>query len=340
MRSPTVTRRTISWTNPSFQGIIPANAWFETKNPAILDSWNLEFPKKACVWPRTGNGLRRMSLNSFGFGGTNAHMVLDDALHVLRDHNLTAAHRTVEYPGLVQSRKPLSPTFHDIDSGLGSPQSSHFSETGSEKHFDDGTDLRIQSPIVAGTLTGAYETGHTAAAFHMASALHFASSKERTYQVFVWSSFDKDGILRIKEVYRGYLASKRNLGLSPLEESCFLRDLSYTLAAHRTNHGWRSFVQASSLDELQRALSEDVQPLVSRAQANPQTAFVFTGQGAQWPAMGKELLMYPAFRKSLYEADLYLHSLGCEWSLLCKCPDERPASSSCSDRLLTDRQMS
>jgi acyl transferase domain-containing protein len=51
------------------------------------------------TWP--GNGVRRASVNSFGFGGTNAHIVLDDALHFLEEHCLTANHITVRNPSIV-----------------------------------------------------------------------------------------------------------------------------------------------------------------------------------------------------------------------------------------------
>ena len=44
--------------------------------------------------------------------------------------------------------------------------------------------------------------------------------------------------------------------------------------------------------------------------------FVFTGQGAQWFAMGRELLdAYPTFRATLLEAERYLIELGATWSL-------------------------
>ena len=44
---------------------------------------------------------------------------------------------------------------------------------------------------------------------------------------------------------------------------------------------------------------------------------VFTGQGAQWHAVGRELIMaYPPFKASLEEDEIYLKELGADWSLL------------------------
>ncbi len=47
-------------------------------------------------WPHSG--LRRASVNSFGYGGANAHVVLDDAHNFLRLYGLTGKHRTVTLP--------------------------------------------------------------------------------------------------------------------------------------------------------------------------------------------------------------------------------------------------
>jgi acyl transferase domain-containing protein len=43
---------------------------------------------------------------------------------------------------------------------------------------------------------------------------------------------------------------------------------------------------------------------------------VFTGQGAQWYAMGRELIEpYPVFKATLFEAESYLNDFGTDWSL-------------------------
>lgn len=39
-----------------------------------------------------------MSMNSFGIGGSNAHVVMDDALHFLQQYRLVGNHRTVVTP--------------------------------------------------------------------------------------------------------------------------------------------------------------------------------------------------------------------------------------------------
>nr|QTX15960.1 polyketide synthase [Aspergillus westerdijkiae] len=56
--------------------IIPPVAGLKTLNPRIVQREDLKFAHEAMPWPR--DDIRRASINSFGFGGTNAHVVLDD----------------------------------------------------------------------------------------------------------------------------------------------------------------------------------------------------------------------------------------------------------------------
>ncbi|KAH6721537.1 putative polyketide synthase [Leptodontidium sp. MPI-SDFR-AT-0119] len=61
-------------------GMIPPNLHFETLNPKLEPFiHHLEVPTKAQKWPSTRNEVRRASVNSFGFGGTNAHVILENA---------------------------------------------------------------------------------------------------------------------------------------------------------------------------------------------------------------------------------------------------------------------
>lgn len=55
------------------QGVIPPNINFEKINPRIpIDRWGLKLPLKATAFETGSEGIRRASVNSFGFGGTNA----------------------------------------------------------------------------------------------------------------------------------------------------------------------------------------------------------------------------------------------------------------------------
>jgi acyl transferase domain-containing protein len=97
------------------RGIIPANVWFENKNPKIPDDWHLFFPTTACHWPQIEGGIRRLSINSFGVSGTNAHVVMDDALSFLKANGYNAPHKTVESPQLPGSA-PLPNIVNGLDS--------------------------------------------------------------------------------------------------------------------------------------------------------------------------------------------------------------------------------
>lgn len=75
------------------RGLIPQNLWFEKLNPAINLPQHVRIPQETTQWPH--DGPRRASVNSFGFGGANAHVVLEDAASYLARTGLTGRHQTV-----------------------------------------------------------------------------------------------------------------------------------------------------------------------------------------------------------------------------------------------------
>lgn len=95
-----------------------------------------------------------------------------------------------------------------------------------------------------------------------------------------------------------------------------MSNIAYTLGERRSLLQWRVAVPALNSFELIEALNgekrtpgKEIGPL--------RIGFIFTGQGAQWHAMGRELYeQYPVFKQSLDLADKRLTTLGAEWSLV------------------------
>jgi len=203
----------------------------------------MQFPLECTPWP--SEGPRRASVNSFGFGGTNAHVVLEDVRSYLLARNLVANHCTVK-SALIQRHNTFTNSVN--------------------------TDQLIP-------------------------------------KLLVFSSADEAGMRRLSQAYSQYFAEPgRN------DDTQRLLDLAFTLNSRRSALPWKSYLVASSISELAEMEQIVSKPLQASGQ-KPNLGFVFTGQGAQWYAMGRELMVYPVFKASLLKAQNHLQKLGCSWLL-------------------------
>jgi acyl transferase domain-containing protein len=242
------------------RGVIVPHINFKTPNPELrLNEWNFTVPTKLIPWPC--QGLRRASINSFGYGGSNAHCIVDDAHHYLKLRDLRGNTATVS--------KCLSIELEEgnFDSALGS--------SGDVSPISPPEGASHQQPML-----------------------------------FVLSSPEQAALQRVATQYAQYLESRKK---NMFSENEFLRNLAFTLSSRRSVLQWKTAVVAASMDELIQNL-EKVGPSY-RATAKSGIIYVFTSQGAQWYAMGRELQRYERFMQSMEEADRYIASLGAKWSV-------------------------
>ncbi|KUI60991.1 Lovastatin diketide synthase LovF [Cytospora mali] len=96
-----------------------------------------------------------------------------------------------------------------------------------------------------------------------------------------------------------------------------LRNLAYTLSQRRSQLSWRVGIVAGSSSKLGEILSSSEAKPIRASQHPLKIAFVYTGQGAQWYAMGRELIeSHPVFSRTIHAADTCLKDLGADFSLL------------------------
>jgi acyl transferase domain-containing protein len=206
---------------------IPPNVNLKTPNKRIdMDALGVRVPLTLEDWP-TGKRLRA-SINSYGYGGTNAHAILDAAS---------------EHVG---------------------PQ---------ELSMRSGQDPRL----------------------------------------FILSSKNSKVTKKMADNLKYYLISKQQKG-----DPADLDDLSFTLSERRSVFPWRTSISALGTESLIKALDDPTKISIANARNLPKIGFVFTGQGAQWYAMARELIKGPylIFQESLSQATLIFKEYGATWSLL------------------------
>ncbi|CCF35610.1 hypothetical protein CH063_01342 [Colletotrichum higginsianum] len=208
-------------------GVIPPSLNYEQANPNIdMNSLGVQVPTSTREWPK--DMPRRISVNNYGYGGTNGHVIIDGAVEHVREYS-TAAER-FDHPRLI-----------------------------------------------------------------------------------VMSSKDFNVTNRMVANLKDYLEVRKSS-----DQKVSLDDLAYTLHARRSHFSWRAAISSTSCHEdITEALEDPTRKTVALAKEAPRIGYVFNGQGAQWHAMGRELIaIYPVFRKALLQADIVLEDYGADWSLI------------------------
>ncbi|KAI5460920.1 hypothetical protein BGZ63DRAFT_445899 [Mariannaea sp. PMI_226] len=275
-------------------GIIPPNTNFEKVNPKIpIDKWKLKLPLEPIAWPSTGT--RQISVNSFGFSGTNGHVVLQDAYHYLQKHKIAGVHAT------------------KVELGVNGITNGHTNGhmNGETNGYTNGNTNGQTNGLTNGHTDG-QTNGHTNGHTHT-NGNGVSTQATRVPVLFPFSSFDEAGVQRNTEAIASYYSSFLPPS-SAADERDHLQDLAYTLAERRTHFPWRSYCLSGSVADLVENLVSIPKPV--RTRGTPNVGFVFTGQGAQWYAMGRELMVYPVFKKSLKDASEFMKTLGSDWSLI------------------------
>lgn len=217
------------------------------------------------------DGVRRASINNFGYGGSNAHVIMED------------------YQSFLAS------------SGSSQAPAEH---AGSATNGHGTVAVNGSTNGVANGQTNGHANGHS----RRSSDAAFLSRS----RVFVLSAKDERATSAMASNLKKYL-----LGVETNNEHAFLDNLAYTLGHRRSVFPWMSTFAGDSIASLVKAIESGKAKPAKTPSSPPRIGFVYTGQGAQWWAMGRELIdVYPVFKATLLDCGAELKKLGAEWNII------------------------
>lgn len=231
--------------------IVPPNMLFRRLNPNVAPFYaGLGVPLAPLCWPKVKPGQpRRASVNSFGFGGTNAHLILES------------------YEGPQHSRGEVDNRVNGVVQILGSD------------------DVGLPAPLVLS-----------------ANSQHSLRRLIKAHLVYLRANADS-----------------LNLGqfLSTIARNRSVFGVRKTFSGPTINALVTKLEAAANHPETNIGIETNNKPSGSRS-GGAKILGIFTGQGAQWPAMGRELLLRSALaRARLHKLDARLQALpdAPAWSL-------------------------
>lgn len=253
----------------------------------VVSLKRLQVLKRCIPWPSAG--LRRASVNGFGFGGSNTHVVLDDARHFLEERGLVGHHCTDVVAPAVNG--------HHVNGSAVNGHAPNGNGVNGHQNEMNGHSNGVDSHATNGNGIDGHSDGQS-------NSIDGDTCAER-HKLLVFSAFDENATQRTLQQYSKWFQA------NDVSSQAKLDALAHTLAARRSHMRWRTFAIASPSSQ---SLTSHTKPTV--VVSEPAMAWVFTGQGAQYVEMGWGLVdAYPVFKNTLQRVDEVYKSLGCSWSL-------------------------
>ncbi|KAF2265025.1 polyketide synthase [Lojkania enalia] len=295
-------------------GIIPPTIGVERLNPNIdFEAAKVRVVTDSTPWPR--DLLRRVSVNSFGYGGANGHCIIDH-VSVLQSETRRYASMHTESPYQIA----IEDTNHPNESNnyvrrkLSLDGGAQRTTYGVSRNGSSG-DIPNESDGVADYLT----SGMDHSGGNRVSHLDVNRTTETTKADFSHPpSGDIRRLVLLPISAQDSSSLERNTSaIIDILSNYPLSDLAYTLSGRRSRYSHRSF---AVIDSRTLAVSLHTKNLISAKASSahsPRLCFVFTGQGAQWQDMGRTLFEYGIFRESIRLQEFVLRSLSFPppWSL-------------------------
>ena len=233
--------------------------------------------------------MRRISVNSFGYGGTNAHVIVE----------------ALPSGSNLSQRADLKFNLPDIWN--------NFLCNNITRRLDSRTTFSL-SPCTDQNsfhqLSSMCSIERKAATFNESKCDSSQLQDDINHELFFpLSANSEDSLLQNLRNLQAYVSTE--IGANKL------RDIAHTLAHRRSQFPFRRCLIAATQEELLNQLKTVKPQADKKATGTSQVAFIFTGQGAQWTAMGRELLLTrSSFAHSIMKSDSILRTLGSSWSLV------------------------
>ena len=259
-------------------GEIPPTLGFKTPNPRIdFDKAKARVNTDVEPWPQ--NRLKRASVTSAGFGGTNGHCVIGHVQNIM-PFNVK--------PGIVNQRmKEMNGANGHVTNGI----NGHV-RNGINRHVTNGANEHTSNENGGHGADGTEHQPQHHPVIDAPNMIRKADAATHQLVVLPFSAHSQASL-------------KANMNaLSQVIHRHSLADVAYTLAAKRSRFTQRAFCIVDKDQVEQAALGQNARVFSSPRPV--QTGFAFTGQGAQWHAMGAELFEYAVFRDTISYLDRVL----------------------------------
>ncbi|KAK4185845.1 hypothetical protein QBC35DRAFT_502794 [Podospora australis] len=272
--------------------ILP-NIKFSKPNPKIPWDRNLEVPVEPRPWPQ--GVAERMSINSFGLGGSNVHIVIDSAESMGVPSRLRSQPQQLP-PAVNGHNHAMNGNGHvngHREEANGHTTHGHVNGNGINGHTNgNGINGHSTNGHLKGKGINGHANGNGVNGHHINGDAHTPLNSKG---LLLLSAASRPALLKMASNYSEYLQSHPDN----------LDSLTYTLAMQRERLKHAGYLITDGTAD-----SEIITPTPAPNSSCKQTAFIFTGQGAQWVGMGREMMLENStFAASIRTMDAALRSL-------------------------------